>query len=151
MIFSQGASLLFDTLQNLDAEVCAISLGHCHLNDQFMNALKNYVQYNEHLVSLNLDGNQITDEGISILSEALVGHASLQQLYLRSNALLTDASFPYLRDIVKSTHVDMLDLSYTEISGYFRKEIHALLDTPIDQREASIQSATKSASKISFA
>lgn len=73
MITSNGSSVLFQTLKDCDANVSYLSISFNNIDDTAMNSLGEYVQYNQHLETVRMAGNNISDDGIEILSEQVEG------------------------------------------------------------------------------
>lgn len=113
-----------------------------------MQSLGEFIENNKYLEKLYLGYNLITDKGIEVLSEYLIGNTTLKILAVLGNKLITDASQPYVVQIAKTSCITAIDVSLTSISDRNRLKIIELLKTPIDQREIPIKSNTKSASKI---
>ncbi len=116
-----------------------------------MQQLGEFVQENNHLARVILFDNLITNKGIEIFSEYIIGNTSLKSLNLGANAYITDASVPFLLDIAKKSQVTGIYMNETSISKEKQSEIEELLSIPIDQREIPIKSNSKSAAKISIA
>ncbi|CAD8044842.1 unnamed protein product [Paramecium primaurelia] len=68
------------------------------------------IQQQSGLVSLNLKGNQIRDEGIQVLSAAIYESESLQELDISLNDITPDG-IRYLADVLPNSQIKILNLS----------------------------------------
>ncbi len=141
--------MLFDTLRECNSVVSDLHLSRNQIDDECMKQLGEYVQDNEHLETLWLNMNKLTDKGIEIISENLIGNTKLKILDLKGNKGITDASVPYFIEIAKTSCITEIRLLVTSISEEMQQEIKELLKIPIEEREIPIKSNTKSAAKIS--
>ncbi len=141
--------MLFDTLRECKSVVSDLNLYKNQIDDECMKQLGEYLQDNEHLEILRIDSIKITDKGIEILSEYLIGNTKLKELGLNVNEGITDVSVPYLIEIAKKSCITQIYLENTSISEEKQQEIKELLKIPIEEREIPIKSNTKSAAKIS--
>lgn len=141
--------MLFDTLRECSSPVLVLRLYQNYIDDKCAKHLCEYLQENEHLEKLWLGLNKITDNTIKLLSENVVGNTSLKELSLIGNKAITDASTPYLIEVIKNSCITQIDLDTTSISKNYLKEIATALEIPIEQRNVSIKSNSKSAAKTS--
>lgn len=148
-ITSKGASVLFDSLSKCNSAVSILDLTENQLNDECMKQLGEFIQDNKHLDNLVLDFNKITDKGIEILAEYLVGNTVLSGFSLMGNSEITNASMPFFIDIANTSCITFIDVSITQLSDEAVQELEDLFETPIDQREIPTKSNAKSAAKIS--
>ncbi len=129
--------------------VSKLDLSSNQIDDECMKRLGEYVQDNEHFEVLSISYNMLTDNGIEILSEYLIGNTALKELDLNNNEGIVDASVPYIIEITMKSCITTIYLEDTSISGEKQQEIKELLKIPIEEREIPIKSNTKSAAKIS--
>lgn len=146
-ITSKGASVLCDTLKTCHSVVTTLNISHNQINDDCIKSFAELIQDNESLAKLNLRSNLITDKGIELLCDCLVGYSVITDLYLIGNQGITNASLPYLIDIIKKTHIIDLDALSSEAK---EEEIRIALKLPIEQRQIPVASKSKSASKSTF-
>ncbi len=140
---------MFGTLRECNSVVSWLNLSYNEIDDECMKQLGEYVQDNEHLEILDISNNNITDKGIEIISEYLIGNTIINDLYLHGNEGITDVSAPYLIDIAKKSCITKIDVEHTSIFHKEQQEIWKALKIPIEEREIPIKSNTKSAAKIS--
>ncbi len=142
--------MLFDTLRECNSVVSILDLSWIRqIDDECMKQLGEYIQDNKCIEKLRVRNNKITNKGIEIISEYLIGNTKLDELYFDDNNGITDASVPYLIEIAKKSCITEIDIRSTSISEEKQQEIEELLKIPIDEREIPIKSNTKSAAKIS--
>ena len=92
-------------------ELCLVNGG---LNDEHIQALSLILKESK-LECLSLIRHRaITSQGWSILSEALVGHSTLEELYLRGNSIGDDVSINFADVLKKNTTLKTLDLASNE-------------------------------------
>lgn len=113
-----------------------------------MKALVQFVQDNEHLEDLMLNGRDINDTFFEMLSECLIGNTRLNMLGVIFNKSITDKSVPYFLEIAKKSHIKETMLWKTSISADNQQRIEDAFSTPIEEREIPLKSNTKSAAKI---
>ena len=140
---------MFDTLRECNSVVSYLYLSHNQIDDECMKQLGEYLQDKEHIEILELGDTKITDKGVEILSEYLIGNITLKELLLHGNKGITDASVPYLVEMINKSCIVRINLYETSISEEKKQKIEEALSIPIDQREIPIKSNTKSAAKIS--
>lgn len=140
---------MFDTIKGCNSKLARLNINNNQLNDECMNHLGEFVQENLHLEVLNLSSNLITDDGIEILTDHLIGNVKLNNLKLNYNKGITEKSTACLSQTIKKSHVINLETWSTSIPTDASKEFEKFLKIPIDEREIPLQSNTKSASKIS--
>ncbi len=148
-ITTKGAAVLFDTLKECNSVISHLSLPGNQFDDDCMNQLGEFIQENEYLQALNIGEAKITDKGVKILSEYLIGNTILEKLYLNYNKGITDASAPYLIEIAKKTCISTIYFDHTRITDKKTKDIEEALKISMDKREIPIKSNAKSAAKIS--
>ena len=79
-IISEGAILLFDTLSEYCKELDDINISENKLDDNCMESLVNLL--NElPIINIKLSNHSITDNGIEILSDGLIGNIILKILF----------------------------------------------------------------------
>lgn len=115
-----------------------------------MKSLGEYVQDNEHLKNLILGNNEISDNGVKILAEHLIGNSALQDLDLSFNNGITNTSIPFLLEIAKTSSIESMNLQFTSIDPEMQQEIWKFIQIPVVQREIPIKSNAKSAAKVSL-
>lgn len=141
--------MLSETLKGCGSIVSNLNLRETQLDDECMKYLGDYIQNNEYLEILQIWANKITDQGVEVLSEYLIGNRSLKVLLMGGCVAITDASNHCFIDIAKGSCIIKIDLLYTSVSDDVRRQIDETLSIPIDQRQIPIKSNSKSAAKIS--
>lgn len=147
---TKGASVLIDTLNQCKSIVSKLELERCQIDDECLKQLCEFVQNNEHLEELSLGYNLITDKGMEMLSESLIGNIKLKVLGIEYNNKITDASAPHLVEIAKKSCIKEIKLYGISLSPNNKQGIELKLKIPTDRREVPIKSNTKSAAKISY-
>lgn len=140
--------ILLKTLKEMKSKLIKLFLDDNLLDDECMNMLGEFIEYSETIETIRFLKNKITDKGIEILSEYLIGNISLKTLNISGNKGITDKSLPYLIDIAKKTSITSINLFLTSLSKESQTEINKLVIIPIDEREIPIKSSSKSAAKI---
>lgn len=148
-INSVGSMALFKALNECNAKLTRIEMNENMLDDDCMKVLSECIQ-GDHLYDyLNLGNNNITDKGLEILSEGLIGNTTLKEITFIGNQGITDASTEYLVEVVKKSCITKLELEFTSMTSEKRDKINELLNIPPDQREIPLNSKSKSAAKTS--
>lgn len=143
----KGMKILLGTLVESDSKISRLDFSNNQLDDDCMKLLGEYIQDTDDLESIALNRNKISDKAIVALSEYLIGNTGLKSFLINDNPDITDASVPYIIEIVNRSHIEYIDESGSQISTKGSKMIRDALSIPIDQREIPIKSNTKSASK----
>ena len=146
---SKGVSVLLETLQGCDSILLKLNLSRNQIDDECMKKMGEFVNDNEYLEGLFLSNNKISNKGVEILSNHLIGNVVLKSLYLGSNNDITDTSVPYLLETVKLSNITSIYLADTSITRVKNLEIQNALQVPIEEREIPLRSNTKSAAKLS--
>ncbi len=115
-ITSKGASILFDYLKQTSSTISAVNLSGNKIDDACMTSLGEYIQSNQYIMHVYICYNKVTDKGIEILSEYILGNITLKQLNLNCLLGVTDASTPFLIDIAKMSYITSIGLNNTLIS-----------------------------------
>lgn len=149
-ITSKGASKLFETLKNSKAKVTHLYLGENKLDDECITSLGEYLQNNSSLVEISLYWNQLSDRGIEILSNYIVGNNVLEAIDFSSNRAITAKSTPYFKEMVSRSCLQTVKLDDLPITFQKMEELRLAMAVPIDQREVPVLSSTKSAAKSSM-
>lgn len=140
--------MLFDALRESNSKIVRIGLCKNDIDDKCMNSLADYLYKNPYVNEIWLGHNHISDKGIEILSEHVIGSLSIKFLDFENNNKITNASVPYFLEMCKQSYITALGLSETSISGQMKTDIFSALSISIDQRDIYIQSQTKSAAKL---
>lgn len=131
-------------LQNLSK----INLNRNNLSDEICLPLGKLLETNPSIIAFNLGGNQISENGIKILTHYLIGNTTFMELILKANYRITDEAAPYLKEILSKSEIKEININETSISINCKKEIQALAKVPSEAREIPIRSTSKSASKV---
>lgn len=148
-ITSRGASILFQTLKECNSVVYKLRLQMNQIDDACINDLGEYVYNNQHLESIDLSWNGITDKGIQTLSEFLIGNTKILSLEFFETQGITDASYPYVVEIARKSSIKKINMLETSMTSDKQMEIDDLLTIPIEKRDIPINSTSKSAAKTS--
>lgn len=141
--------MLFRSLIKCKSLVLAIWLTGNLLDDDCLENLGEFVQSNKMMESFNIGYNRITDKGMEIITEFVIGNTSLQFIGLEGNEDITEKSMNNIIEIAKKTHITSLYIYDTQISDQSIDDIRGFLSIPVEQREIPLQSKTKSAAKVS--
>ena len=112
-----------------------------------MKFLGEYIEICNTVENIDIKYNIITDKGIEILSEYLIGNMTIKELNLWGNKGITDKSFSNIVKISKSSSIININLIGTLLSFQNQQEINNNLKLTMEQREIPISSNSKSAAK----
>lgn len=156
LLTSKGASLLFKTLKENKSSVANIYLDSNRIDDSCLNDLGEFIQSSESIeriyignATISMDENIITDKGIEILSESLIGNLTMKEINLKDNKGITDKSLDNLIDMATKSRLHTIYLEGTLLSYKSRNEIDSLLQIAVEKRDIPLRSKTKSAAKTS--
>lgn len=79
-----------------------MNLVNINLTDDYMNLLREYLENNEELQDLDISINNISDKGVEMLSESLVGKTNLKNLNIARNSRITNGSVISILKLVKN-------------------------------------------------
>lgn len=119
------------------------------IDDDCVEFLGDYIEECPTLEVLNLKYTMISDRAVKILSGYLTRNSTLKELNLWGNKEITEKSTPHIILVAKRSAITHMNLIGTSISYQVQQEVNRLLNIPFDQREAPIQSDSKSAAKKS--
>lgn len=142
--------MLFNSLKAIESKISFVSLTRTHIDDDAMDALGEYIESNPSIQNIWLSRCLITDKGIECLSDYLYGNSNLKSLNIEENKGITDKSTPYLVNIIRRSVITKLFFYGTLITDLNRVEINMHVKMPVEEREISIKSNSKSAAKSSF-
>lgn len=114
---SLGVSMVFDTLREIKSTVKNINLAANEFDDECMPSIGKFIKESKFLISLNLSENYISDKGIEILCDSLVGNITLKELNLSNIEGITDKSVPLLMKLVESGYLEIINIEGTLISN----------------------------------
>ncbi len=146
----KGASHLFETLNECKSTISLLSISCVNFNEEFMKPLGECIQCNQHLETLHLVDLTLTDKGIEILSEFLIGNTTLKELGAIGISGITNASVPHLLEIVKKSYITNVVMNTLSLAFDKQNDIREATKIPILKREIPIKSNTKSAAKTSY-
>lgn len=147
-ITSKGVSKLLKTLKDCNAGVKKINLYGNELDDTCMESVGEYIEQNQEIESIWVGDNRISDKGIELLSDYLIGNYTFVSLSAQANRNITNQSMPNFLDMASKSAIKEIDIFATSVSEENQAEIQKLLDIPIDKRDIPIKSKTKSAAKV---
>jgi len=153
-ITSKGGIILFETMKQ-HKYIEFIDLNKNYIDDECMESLSDFLKDNQTIKGIHIGGysfkeSKITDKGIEILSNGLIGNICLNKLYLEHNKGITGESIDLLKEISMKSDLKEINLDMTSISRENQREIDNLLRIPIDEREIPVHSMSKSAAKVSY-
>lgn len=146
-VTSKGAIMLFDTLRECNAIVSTLILSGNKLDDDCMSSLGELISHSDYLEILNICNNNITDKGIELLSDHIIGNGKLKDLNLSNCGQITDASFPIFMELAKSSSITYIEVWGTSISDSNETKINKAFNKPVEERNIPLKSKTKSAAK----
>lgn len=115
MLSFTGAVTLLGWLKQSNLSVTHLYLDGNMLDDEISMELGMYIDVNLHLVLIDLSNNKLSDNGIELLSQYISNKENLRCINLRGNKNITNKSTPILIDMVKSSKIEKLDVSGTQI------------------------------------
>lgn len=124
-----------------------IDIQRNQLDDDCMASLGEYLQESPFVEELNIAYNHITDKGIEVLAEYIIGNTALNFLDFQGNREITEDSVSFFVDIATKSCITRLGMNFTSILDENKEEIEELLHVPVEQRDIPIHSNTKSAAK----
>lgn len=150
-ITSKGAIVLFDALKSFSS-LKSIGLSGNPLDDDCMDAMGSLLHYNPTIQTVLIDSgyvgkNHISDKGVEILSQHLIGNTVLKILAISGLTQITKNSTPVLVNLATKSGISKIITTMTAIPSADIIEITAALNVPIEQRDIPIESKTKSAAK----
>lgn len=129
---------MLDTLKNEHINIKSLNFSNNFIDDDFIPSLGEFIKSNPNFESFSLgvdryasEGKGITNHGIVVLSECLVGNTSLKSIDIYGQAKVNDEAFPILKDIIKNTRIQTLGVSNTSIKQ--AGELHRLLTQNVFQ------------------
>ena len=141
---------MFETLEKLNLESLFIDLSRNEIDDNCMLSLGKLIKQNK-IEGIKMSQNNITDNGIEILSEYLFGNTSLKLFDFPFNRGITNKSIPIFKQIaMKSTINESYINGILSLSDEEKQEMELLLSIPINEREIPLITFgdVKSASKL---
>jgi Ran GTPase-activating protein (RanGAP) involved in mRNA processing and transport len=101
-VCDDGIYFLAKILSTNNTTLKKLDLGKTNITDEGVKHLAQMMKINKTLTDLFLNDNEITDDGVEILTDAIQNHnTTIQSLYLSGNKLLTDISVDYLVQMIK--------------------------------------------------
>lgn len=146
-ITSKGANMLFKALQNAE-NISNLHFDQCKLDDGCLKELGELIQ-NNNIEYLDFGRNNITDDGVKMLSDYLFGNTSLKSIDLSNNSEITNESGDVISEVVQRSCIISVNLHKTRLSMANQDKIRKLIRIPIDERDLSLPSLSKSAAKVS--
>lgn len=131
--------MLFESIKNNNLNIKHIYLGRNFLDDNCMSICGEMLTSKKSIVSLGLEKNMITNDGVEILFNYILKGTSLISLDLSENKDINDKIFPKLFEVIEKTSVDQISGKGTSITF---QNILPLLKK-IAKQEASINIAKK--------
>lgn len=141
-ITSKGAGILAEWLKNKKSETIVYLCDNNDIGDEGFAMLIDAVVKNTNIKSLDVSNCGITDVGMAALP-CLVGNNSLDNLSIRYNTGITDASFPVLEGVIRSSYITSVGVYGTGISEANSETLDVLEDTPLKDRQLPIFSSAK--------
>lgn len=126
------------------------------LTDECLKSLGEFIQRSETIKFVDIGNSdesdtdaisQISDVGIEILTNCIVGNTSLDHLSISGLQNVSETSIPHLTEMAKKTCITKLSIWPTALNDDIQNAIHEAFKTSIEKRDVPIKSNTKSASK----
>lgn len=130
------------------SSIAIINLAKNKLDDESIPYLGDYIQGNLIIRYVFLSDNFITDRGVEVICEHLIGNVTFAELSLKGNNAVTDNSVPFLMDLVRKSAISTIYTTETMISRNNQLEILNLCRVPLNERDVPVNSSSKSASKV---
>lgn len=146
-IAARGMSILFQTLREYNSKIQYLHLSFNTINEQAMKELGEFIENDEYLEELHVEGCKITDKEVEIFSDHMQGNTTLKSVFMNSNIGITNASVPQFLSMAKHSNLVFLGLLDTSISKEMDMEIRDALRILVDKRQIMIKSKSKSAAK----
>lgn len=96
---------MFDALIKCETKTESISLRGNRLDDDCMEKIGHFIRMANSVEDLDLRTNVITDRGIKLISQYIVGNQILKSFLVGGNKDITNVSVPYFIDMTKSTNI----------------------------------------------
>ena len=109
-----GIQYLFHILQV--NQLVSLDLSHNQINDEAIQSLADALQTNRTLTYLNLSSNRVTHYGIQQLAIALLNCQTLISLDLSHNRIQSQG-VPYLVDLLRNTTLNTVDFSWNGLGN----------------------------------
>lgn len=114
-ITSKGATQLFDAFRVGNTKISEIILTRNHIDNECIASLGEYIRSNKYISRISA-GYNISDKEIETLSPFIEGNESLKHLNLSGNDQITDLSIPVLVKMVKTSHIEDIEILGTKIT-----------------------------------
>ena len=112
-IDSLGCVEIVKLFDDANCQLSALNLGHNNIGDEGVRQLSNAI-VNSQLRRLNISGNNITDEGVQQLSNAIV-NSHMRGLNIGNNNI-TDEGVEHLSNVLEDSQLSMLKLWSNKIT-----------------------------------
>lgn len=87
----------------------------CNIGDAATCTLFSYIKQSLNLKSINLSENNLTDVITNSVADCFSKNQSVKEIYFRWNGLTSQFAGPFLRSVVESTEMMVIDLSFNHI------------------------------------
>jgi len=136
-------------LKSNNESIVKISMHHTDFDDDSIEIFGRLIKQNKNICSIDLTGNKITDKGVEMLSEYIIGNTSINKIYLVMNKGITNYSLEIIKNMVKTSYISCFDVYMTNINNKEIDEIDEILKIPVEEREIPLFTIrnVKSASK----
>ncbi|CAF3181251.1 unnamed protein product [Rotaria sp. Silwood2] len=120
-----GVSFLANALSTNNATLKTLDLERNGIMDEGASNLAQMLQKNSALTNLYLSGNQISDQGVQLLTNAMADHnTSLKELILDNNPFVTDASVqPLIHMLKRNLSLQTLRLWNCKLSDKAKEDL----------------------------
>jgi len=135
-ITSKGISILFKSLfESKNENIKLIHIQQSNLDDSFIVDLGKIIKQNKNIIVIDLSNINISDNGIEILSEYIVGNTSIRSLYLCGNKGITNKSYSEIIYMLETSYIMNMNVDFTEISKTNLIKIKEHSEIPIEERK----------------
>lgn len=110
-----------------------------------------YIETNKNIKSVNLSQTYISDQGVELISNYLIGNIDLDHFTMVRCDMVSDHSVPVLLDIAKMSHLKYLEVTGPWMSHKGKQMIKDLIEIDVEKRYVPIKSNSKSAAKATHA
>lgn len=118
---TEGAIALVNALVDAKILLYRLVLSGNNIDDKFIHHLGKYLIMNPSLDSIDIGYNTITDEGLSILSQYIIGNRNIRTIGLAGNIGITTKSIPLLIHMIEQSDVEDVN-----VNGASIKQVNAL-------------------------
>lgn len=125
-----------------------IQLDQNKIDDESLVHLGEFIEESKHIEIVKMSScNNITDNGVEILANSVIGNTTLNEIRLDSAGGITNKSVSVIVDMIKKSKITKFSVAFGAMDMNVQEQIEEALLIPIEKREIPIKSNTKSAAK----